>query len=98
MGHLLHLLVTPQTWEVPSFNVTDYINIRGIFNFAASGLCDETKALINTGENCHILIRQWALSEGKDLKGICGPFLGAGNVSNSGASAGGDGIAFPRSP
>lgn len=22
-------------------------------------VCDETKALLNTGENCHVLLRQW---------------------------------------
>lgn len=52
----------------------------------------------STGEDCHVLFRQWALSEAKELEIKCCLFVGAGDVSSSGSSAWGDGIAFPRSP
>lgn len=55
MGHLVCLLITPQAWENSFFNVTVNSNIRGLINFVDKPVCGETKALINTGENCHVL-------------------------------------------
>lgn len=83
MGHLLCLLIPPQTWEVSSFNVPANSNIRAIFNFAGSGLCvmkqKERFAMSCSGTGHSVKSKSW--------KKIHCPFLGAGCVSSSGTSA-----------